>query len=102
MLTKPARFGHGEHHGQIVGVGNWEPVLNEDTWATLKAVLQTPLAGPPKRAPAAATWARRWTGADLAAGRSPPRATDSGVRTSPGASHTAASNGAGDLRGRAH
>lgn len=39
MLCSPIVAGRRVHRGEIVGVGNWPPVLDEDTWRQLRARL---------------------------------------------------------------
>lgn len=39
MLTKPTIAGWRVHSGRTVGRGNWEPILDEDTWQACRAKL---------------------------------------------------------------
>jgi site-specific DNA recombinase len=41
-LTKPTVAGFRVHRGQITGRGNWEPILDEDTWRACQAKLGGP------------------------------------------------------------
>lgn len=52
LLANPRYAGHRTHQREIVGRGAWEPILDEDTWHALRAVLADPArhkAGPPRR-----------------------------------------------------
>ncbi|MGH9287037.1 MAG: recombinase family protein [Acidimicrobiales bacterium] len=42
MLTSPTIAGYRIHRGEIVGRGNWEPILDEVTWRQVKAVFSAP------------------------------------------------------------
>lgn len=42
MLSSPVVAGHRVHQGQIVGRGNWEPILDETTWQLCRAKLAEP------------------------------------------------------------
>jgi site-specific DNA recombinase len=42
MLLSPTIAGLRVHRGEVVGGGNWEPILDETTWRQVRAVLQTP------------------------------------------------------------
>jgi site-specific DNA recombinase len=39
MLTSPTMAGWRVHRGEIVGEGNWEPILDRDTWQACRARL---------------------------------------------------------------
>lgn len=39
MLMSPRLAGLRSHRGEIVGPGEWEPILDRDTWEAVKAVL---------------------------------------------------------------
>lgn len=39
MVTNPTVAGYRVYRGQIVGRGNWEPILDEPTWQVMKARL---------------------------------------------------------------
>lgn len=42
MIRRPHIAGWQVHRGQVVGRGNWEPVLDPGTWEAVKAVLDNP------------------------------------------------------------
>jgi site-specific DNA recombinase len=42
MVTRPTAAGHRVHQGRIVGRGNWEPILDEETWQACKLKLSQP------------------------------------------------------------
>lgn len=42
MVTVPTVAGHRVHQGRIVGRGNWEPILDEQTWQACKLKLSQP------------------------------------------------------------
>ncbi|MGO9667490.1 MAG: recombinase family protein, partial [Streptosporangiaceae bacterium] len=42
MVTLPTVAGKRVHRGQIIGAGNWEPILSEDTWQACRARLSAP------------------------------------------------------------
>jgi site-specific DNA recombinase len=42
MLLSPTIAGLRVHRGEVIGRGNWEPILDETTWRQVRAVLQTP------------------------------------------------------------
>lgn len=42
MLTRPTITGLRVHRGEIVGDGDWEPILDRDTWQQVCAVLAGP------------------------------------------------------------
>jgi site-specific DNA recombinase len=51
-LGNPRYAGYRTHNGEVIGKGNWAPILDEDTWRALGAVLSDPSrhkAGPPRR-----------------------------------------------------
>lgn len=39
LMRNPRLAGHSMHHGQIVGRGRWEPLLDQETWETVTALL---------------------------------------------------------------
>lgn len=41
-LVSPTVAGHRVHQGRIAARGNWEPILDEDTWQAVKAKLAQP------------------------------------------------------------
>ncbi|MET4588859.1 recombinase family protein [Arthrobacter sp. 754] len=42
MLRKPRYAGHRTHAGQIIGKGEWEPIISQDTYDQAMAVLTAP------------------------------------------------------------
>lgn len=42
MLTNPTVAGYRVHSGRVIGRGNWEPILDEDTWQALRLKLSGP------------------------------------------------------------
>lgn len=40
VLLNPRIAGHSTHRGRIVGEGSWEPVLDDTTWQTVRALLE--------------------------------------------------------------
>jgi hypothetical protein len=42
FLTMPTVAGHRVHQGRIVGRGNWEPILDEQTWQACRLKLSQP------------------------------------------------------------
>lgn len=38
-LMNPRLAGHSTLNGEIVGVGQWEPIIDADTWETVRAIL---------------------------------------------------------------
>ena len=42
MLTMPTVAGYRVHQGRIVGRGNWEPILDEQTWQACRLKLSQP------------------------------------------------------------
>lgn len=42
MVTNPSVAGHRVYQDRIVGRGNWEPILDEDTWQAVRAKLKAP------------------------------------------------------------
>jgi site-specific DNA recombinase len=41
-VTNPTVAGKRVHRGEVVGVGNWEPILDEDTWRAARNMLAAP------------------------------------------------------------
>lgn len=41
MLTSPRIAGFSEHRGEIVGAGNWEPIIPETLWRAVNATLES-------------------------------------------------------------
>lgn len=48
ILRNPAVAGLATYHGEIVGKGDWEPIVSEDLWRGVFAVLDDPSRKPPK------------------------------------------------------
>lgn len=42
LLRRPAYAGHRVHRGEIIGPGNWEPIIDQDTFDRVTAVLTDP------------------------------------------------------------
>jgi DNA invertase Pin-like site-specific DNA recombinase len=42
MLTSPAIAAQRVHHGRIAGPGNWDPILDEETWRAVRLKLSQP------------------------------------------------------------
>lgn len=42
MVTMPTLAGHRVHQGRVVGRGNWEPILDEQTWQACRLKLAQP------------------------------------------------------------
>lgn len=42
MLRRPRYAGYRTHHGQIVGKGDWEPIISQDTYDQALAILTAP------------------------------------------------------------
>jgi site-specific DNA recombinase len=42
LLTAPSTAGKREYHGQEVAEGNWTPLLDEQTWLAVRAILRDP------------------------------------------------------------
>jgi site-specific DNA recombinase len=42
MLLSPTYVGHRTYHGQVIGIGTWEPIVTEDEYARYKAILTNP------------------------------------------------------------
>lgn len=49
FLRNPRLAGHSTSHGEIVGRGQWEPILDNDTWETVRAMLAARSTPPPAR-----------------------------------------------------
>lgn len=52
MLANPRYAGLVVHRGEVIGKGKWPPILDEDTFHSVRAVLSDPTrhkAGPPRR-----------------------------------------------------
>jgi DNA invertase Pin-like site-specific DNA recombinase len=42
VLTRPRNYGASQYRGEIVGAGQWQPLVDEPTWRTCTAVLADP------------------------------------------------------------
>lgn len=42
VLLRPRNYGASVLRGEVVGVGKWEPIVDESTWRSVKAVLSNP------------------------------------------------------------
>jgi site-specific DNA recombinase len=42
MLARPRNAGLRVHHGEVVGVGQWTPILDRDTWEQARVILTDP------------------------------------------------------------
>jgi site-specific DNA recombinase len=48
ILLNPRIAGLSAYHGQIVGQGNWEPLVPEETWRAVRGILEDPTRKPPR------------------------------------------------------
>jgi site-specific DNA recombinase len=48
VLLNPRIAGLSAYHGEIVGAGAWEPLVTEETWRAVRAVLEDPGRKPPR------------------------------------------------------
>ncbi|MGP5287853.1 recombinase family protein [Glutamicibacter arilaitensis] len=48
MLRRPAYLGLRKHRGEVVGPGNWEAIIDEDTYDRALAILSDPRRIPPR------------------------------------------------------
>jgi DNA invertase Pin-like site-specific DNA recombinase len=48
ILLNPRIAGLSAYHGEIVGQGNWEPLVAEETWRAVHAILEDPGRKPPR------------------------------------------------------
>jgi site-specific DNA recombinase len=48
ILLNPRIAGLSAYHGEIVGQGNWEPLVPEETWRAVRGILQDPTRKPPR------------------------------------------------------
>lgn len=58
-LQRPALAGLTEYKGEILGPGKWEPILDEEDWRAVVAVLSVP------RSQGAVSYERRWQGSGV-------------------------------------
>src|SRR5260370_5679981 len=48
VLLNPRIAGPSAYHGEIVGQGEWEPLVPEETWRAVRAILEDPARKPPR------------------------------------------------------
>jgi hypothetical protein len=48
ILLNPAIAGLSSYHGDIVATGNWEPLVPEETWRAVRAILDDRARKPPR------------------------------------------------------
>jgi site-specific DNA recombinase len=48
ILLNPRIAGLSAYHGEIVGQGNWEPLVPEETWRAVRGILDDPARKPPR------------------------------------------------------
>jgi hypothetical protein len=48
ILLNPKIAGLSVYHGEIVGQGQWEPLVSEETWRAVRGVLEDPARKPPR------------------------------------------------------
>ena len=48
ILLNPRIAGLSVYHGEIVGQGNWEPLVSEETWRAVHGILEDPTRKPPR------------------------------------------------------
>jgi DNA invertase Pin-like site-specific DNA recombinase len=48
ILLNPRIAALSAYHGEILGPGNWEPLVPEETWRAVHAILQDPARKPPR------------------------------------------------------
>ena len=48
MLLNPRIAGLSAYHGEIVGQGDWEPLVPEETWRAVRGILEDPTRKPPR------------------------------------------------------
>jgi hypothetical protein len=48
ILLNPRIAGLSAYHEEIVGTGNWEPLVGEETWRAVHALLEDPGRKPPR------------------------------------------------------
>jgi hypothetical protein len=52
ILLNPRIAGLSAFHEEIVGTGTWEPLVGEETWRAVPALLEDPSRKPPREHPA--------------------------------------------------
>jgi hypothetical protein len=48
ILLNPRIAGLSAYHGEIVGRGQWEPLVSEETWRAVRGILEDPARKPPR------------------------------------------------------
>ena len=48
ILLNPRIAGLSVYHGEIVGQGQWEPLVSEETWRAVRGILEDPSRKPPR------------------------------------------------------
>jgi site-specific DNA recombinase len=48
ILLNPRVAGLSAYRGQIVGTGQWQPLVSEETWRAVSAILEDPVRKPPR------------------------------------------------------
>ena len=48
ILLNPRIAGLSAYHGEIVGQGQWEPLVPEETWRAVRGILEDPTRKPPR------------------------------------------------------
>ncbi len=48
ILLNPRIAGLSAYHGEIVGQGDWEPLVPEETWRAVRGILEDPTRKPPR------------------------------------------------------
>ncbi len=48
ILLNPRIAGLSAYHREIVGLGQWEPLVSEETWRAVRGILQDPARTPPR------------------------------------------------------
>ena len=48
ILLNPRIAGLSAYHGEIVGQGQWEPLVSEETWRAVRGILEDPSRKPPR------------------------------------------------------
>jgi site-specific DNA recombinase len=48
ILLNPRVAGLSAYRGQIVGAGQWQPLVSEETWRAVRAILEDPARKPPR------------------------------------------------------
>jgi DNA invertase Pin-like site-specific DNA recombinase len=48
IMLNPRIAGLSAYHGEIVGQGQWEPLVSEETWRAVRGILEDPTRKPPR------------------------------------------------------